>query len=176
MSNKAKVITKEGALDAPFFLAPKAGAEDLEISVGSNKADESIFDGTPLCDTILEELYEGVPSENNGFETVGITFFSPNEIMKRDAFDGKFYDIGVQYRGMGYVLAFAFIPSTSMFFARMDGGSNDLDRELNFKKYSAASYQPSKFPTHTGELTMIKDEVQYTIDELRVLMEMEPMD
>lgn len=183
------VITKTGALHAAFFLAPKAdvtgsadatdaAAEGAAKSPDDDVRTESPFAGTALEDTILEEFYfaSGVTSENNGFETNGITFFSPAEIAERDVFGGKFYDVGIQYRGMGYVLAFAFIPSTSKFFARMDGGSNDWDREINFKKYSANAYDPSKFPVHAGKVDGIKEDVQYTVEQLKVLASLDPVD
>ena len=70
----------------------------------------------------------------------GFTFFKLDQISERKHNYDKFFDIGLQYVGMGHVLVLSYCPSNKKFFARMDGGGNDYEREQNYKYYK--TYDP----------------------------------
>jgi len=46
----------------------------------------------------------------------------------------KIFDIGYRYMGMGHIEMISCDLDTHLLFYRPDGGSNGLDREVNFKK------------------------------------------
>ena len=159
-----------GVIDAPFFDPVLNGktTEDLE--------DYHVLKDTPLEGTIVERLYLGVKDKSNGFtfEVNGrsFTFLSPDEIVKRDVFNGKMYDIFLTYGGMGWIHVYYYIPSTGQFGCRMDGGSSDWDRQANYEQFSSDSYDPSSFPKFKGDTdtAKIQSKVQYSLIELLKLL------
>ena len=168
MSNKIaqkKLTTK--IIDQSCFIPILTG------SASSDNVNYGVFDNTPLKNTIVEQLYLGIKDPSNGFtfevNGMSISFLSPNEIMKRNVFNGKMYDVFIIYAGMGWVKAFYYVPLTNMFGFRMDGGSNGYDREENYKEYSSDEFNPSKFEVFDSSIhskSQIKENIRYPLDEL----------
>lgn len=170
MNSAIKKTLTTGVIDAPFFI-PVLDGKTTEDDVNYG-----VLKGTPLEGTIVEILYRGVKDKNNGFtfEINGepFSFLSPNEIIERDVFGGKMYDLFVIYEGMGYVNVFFYIPKTKMFAYRLDGGSNGYDREDNYNMFKSNEYDPASFPKFEGdpETDELEENIQYTLEQLLILL------
>lgn len=170
MNETVKKILTTRVLDMPGF-DPEITGQTTE-----DEKDYGVLKDTPLANTIVEKLYLGIKNKDNGFtfEENGteFTFLSPTEIMERNVFNGKMFDIFITYLGMGHAIVFYYIPKTGLFSFRQDGGSNDYDRADNYEHYNSESFDPSSFPTVDGDLETHEpdNEFQYTIEQLLTLL------
>ena len=89
------------------------------------------------------------------------TIMSLNKVLERYELyckDGqkKVFDIGFQYAGMGHIVVLSCDLDNHLLFKRRDGGSNDYDREANYKNllnYKAANYKHMYFTQWKDSLT-----------------------
>ena len=68
----------------------------------------------------------------------------------------KVFDIAFQYAGMGHIVVLSCDLDNHLLFKRRDGGSNDYDREVNYKNllnYKAANYKHMYFTQWKDSLT-----------------------
>jgi hypothetical protein len=168
--NTVKKTLTTGVIDAPFFMP------SLEGKTTEDDVDYGVLKGTLLEGTIVEGLYRGVKSKENGFSfevnKAPFTFLSSDEIVKRNVFGGKMCDIFITYAGMGWVYVFYYIPKTGMFAQRMDGGSNGYDRQDNYNRFKSDEFDPTSFPKFDGDLktSKVEENVQYTLEQLLTLL------
>ncbi len=129
-------------IDHPFFVSPALEGKKfnnqnyLDIKQYPEEMRETIT-SFPLGLRILYfNLTNDEESNINKF-----TFFKLDQISERKYNYDNFFDIGLQYAGMGHVLVLSYYPSNKKFFIRMDGGSNGYEREANYNYYK--SYDPT---------------------------------
>tara|TARA_B110000858_G_C17731837_1_gene440512 strand:- start:283 stop:744 length:462 start_codon:yes stop_codon:yes gene_type:complete len=89
--------------------------------------------------TIIRDLYIKIQSYNQEIYLNNWTFFSLDEIIKRNKIlnenNIKAIDICLQYRGLGHINVIHYDYTNNTFYERYDGGSNGYDREINWENY-----------------------------------------
>lgn len=141
--------------DDPFFQSPTTehyivvdptvlSFEPLELQQETDvlKKFKELFQCTPISHIYSKVL----PSASTELKYDWWTLFSIDELVRRSAeYDGRFYDVGTMYVGMGHVMVLCYEPLTQMFFFHVDGGGNGYERYDNHKKYTYDVYEPANF-------------------------------
>ena len=65
------------------------------------------------------------------------------------------FDIGYRYKGMGHIEVLSCNLYNHLLFYRMDGGSNDWDREANYKNIINFNYKEYKYFYFTDWLNQV---------------------
>ena len=65
------------------------------------------------------------------------------------------FDIGYRYKGMGHIEVLSCNLYNHLLFYRMDGGSNDWDREANYKNIINFNYQEYQYFYFTDWLNRV---------------------
>jgi len=112
--------------------------EDINNNLTKRQLDFMTQMGFPIE---LKMLYNIVGSTNEitinseNETSSGFTFLTLNQIMKHVNDYEYIVDIAIKYHGMGHWYALTFDRKTKLFFFRMEGGGNGLEREVRYKFY-----------------------------------------
>lgn len=134
----------------------------------------------------FKQLYKSI-SEFNENNNNNIRILSLGKVKKgMNTYEGKMIDVGTCYLGMGHFIMISYVPATDNFIFRRDGGSNGLEAEDYYNKYSAKTYSPKNLPLLRDSkdvtrdslfvifpwLSLIKFEAQYNYDEMANLVKL----
>ena len=120
----------------------------------------------------LKMLYNIVGSANeiiinrSNETSSGFIFLTLDHIMKHINDYEHIVDIAIKYHGMGHWYALTFDRKTKLFFFRMEGGGNGLERETRYKFYK--NMNPSNFRRLKTQMfqfnTSFMDNIKINVD------------
>ena len=94
----------------------------------------------------IQEIYRYTERDDQEIYLYDWTFMSIDEVKERYKNlcekRSDIIDIAYKYHGLGWIIVLSCDLTNSLLFERMDGGSNDFDREENYYKLIREGSQP----------------------------------
>jgi len=157
--NKLKECTfsvdNTNCLKDPVFRPEIDNVDVDELIYKSNKNNQKILELSEKINLPSKLLYMYILLDSNTreFTYYNFTFFSIREIEKRliiyeEDNQNNICDLALCYHGMGWIIVLTLNRKDGKFFLRMDGGSNNYDREDNWnfiKKYDPHTQKDKLF-------------------------------
>ena len=121
------------------------GNHDKKNKTRQNKYTFTIFH----VDRNIKILYQILGHQKREIYYGPWTIMSLNEALERYKVicangQSNVFDIGYKYDGMGYINVLSCDLTNHLLFYRLDGGSNDYDRQYNFNELIKNGAQPYK--------------------------------
>lgn len=121
------------SLDTPFFMnnSKKRKFNELNNKDGSNYINK--FKNIP---TLIKVLYNVVNNKTESYfkdwTFMTLNIIKEKHILKYNNGQKDILDFAFSYSGMGWIFIAAIDLKSGKIFIRLDGGSNDYDRQFNF--------------------------------------------
>ena len=148
-------IDNTNCLKDPFLRPDIDTVAVDELIYKSNKNNQKILELSEKINFSPKLLYMYIllDSDTREFTYHNFTFFSIREIEKRlivyeEDNQNNICDIASCYHGLGWIIVLTLNRKDGKFFLRMDGGSNNYDREDNWnfiKNYDSHTQQDKLF-------------------------------
>lgn len=156
-SNGLVLSVENSSTDNPFFMSSTTDTTSYtNVNNKITDKDKEIFDLLPFE---LRILYSRVGSNCEYRHKSGLTFLKLDEIKRRSISHTHFIDVAIAYMGMGWIRVLSYHKDSKLYFIRIDGGSNEYDREYNYHKYK--DYVPTVFELKSLEKILVNFSRRY---------------
>ena len=162
--------------DSPFF-SPSTEEIVADAIMSKPPKDPTALNNLKISSQLpdlLYNIYNLLDSNKREFSYNFFTFFSIDEIIKRqdiliNAGQTSVCDLACHYYGMGHIIVISWNKKAQCFMVRRDGGSNDYDRENNYK--FIVNYDAENIVDNKKIMTenLFKYLSQYKLEDMREL-------